>query len=218
MALIDVDAYRYPISTTSVMCRCLQATSKEFKFKLVATSIHELGKDLPVSFAFSSFSIVYFRLHRALPICCKQIVSPWHFCPRSFWFGRRQMVWSGLRVPSQWQRPLMHGIRLAHTSRLLQVSSPSRPEITYIISTPVYVCYIYACVRVYMRSLLSKSICIEAVHLTSFGRQTNHQYVTIVNIHHIAFTRAPAVLTANFYCYHKHYHVSAREGWTRAKK
>ena len=46
--------------------------------------------------------------------------------------------------------------------------------------------------------------------LTSFGRQTNHQCVTIVNIHQIAFTRAPAVLTANFYCYHEHYHVGAR--------
>ena len=51
---------------------------------------------------------------------------------------------------------------------------------------------------------------IEAVHLTSFGRQTNHRCVTIVNIHHIAFTRAPAVLTANLYCYHEHYHVGAR--------
>ena len=50
------------------------------------------------------------------------------------------------------------------------------------------------------------ALCIEAVHLTSFGRQTNHQCVTIVNIHHIAFTRAPAVLTANFYCYHEHHH------------
>ena len=29
-------------------------------------------------------------------------------------------------------------------------------------------------------------------------------------IHHIAFTRAPAVLTASFYCYHEHYHVGAR--------
>ena len=46
------------------------------------------------------------------------------------------------------------------------------------------------------------------MHLTSFGRQTNHQCVTIVNTHHIAFTRAPAVLTANFY-YHEHYHVGA---------
>ena len=44
---------------------------------------------------------------------------------------------------------------------------------------------------------------IEAVHLTSFGGQANHQTecVTIVNIHHVAFTCAPAVLTANFYCY-----------------
>ena len=25
---------------------------------------------------------------------------------------------------------------------------------------------------------------IEAVHLTSFGRKTNHEFVTIVNIHH----------------------------------
>ena len=39
---------------------------------------------------------------------------------------------------------------------------------------------------------------IEAVHLTSFGRQTNHQCMTIMNIHHIA-----AALTANFYCYHE---------------
>ena len=51
---------------------------------------------------------------------------------------------------------------------------------------------------------------IEAVQLTSFGRQTNHQCVTIVNIHHIAFTRATAVWTGNFYCYHEHYHVGAR--------
>ena len=29
---------------------------------------------------------------------------------------------------------------------------------------------------------------IEAVRLTSFGRQTNHQCVTIVNLYHIAFT------------------------------
>ena len=45
--------------------------------------------------------------------------------------------------------------------------------------------------------------------LTSFGRQTNHYCVTVVNIHRIAFTRPPAVLTANFYC-HEHYHVGAR--------
>ena len=51
---------------------------------------------------------------------------------------------------------------------------------------------------------------IEAVQLTSFGRQTNHQCVTIVNIHHIAFTRATAVWTGNFCCYHEHYHVGAR--------
>ena len=51
---------------------------------------------------------------------------------------------------------------------------------------------------------------IEAVHLTSFGSQTDHQCVTIVNIHHIAFTRATAVMTANFYCYHEHYHVGTR--------
>ena len=54
----------------------------------------------------------------------------------------------------------------------------------------------------------------EGVHLTSFGRQTNHQDVTIVNIHHIAFTRAPATLTANFYCYHEHYHLGAHPLYT----
>ena len=51
---------------------------------------------------------------------------------------------------------------------------------------------------------------IEAGHLTSLGPQTNHQCVTIVNIRHIAFTRATTVLTANFYCYHEHYHVGVR--------
>ena len=51
---------------------------------------------------------------------------------------------------------------------------------------------------------------IEAVHLTSFGGQTNHQCMTIVNIHHITFTHAPAVLMANFCCYHEHYHVGAQ--------
>ena len=51
---------------------------------------------------------------------------------------------------------------------------------------------------------------IDAVHLTSFGWQTNHQCMTIVNIHHITFTHAPAVLKANFCCYHEHYHVGAQ--------
>ena len=51
---------------------------------------------------------------------------------------------------------------------------------------------------------------IEAVHLTSFAGQTNHQWVTIVNSHHIAFTCAPAALTTNYCCYHEHYHVGAR--------
>ena len=50
------------------------------------------------------------------------------------------------------------------------------------------------------------------VHLimTSCDRQTNYQSVTGVNIHRIAFTRALAVLSTNFYCYHEHYHVGEK--------
>ena len=48
---------------------------------------------------------------------------------------------------------------------------------------------------------------IEGVHLTAVDRQTNHQCVTGVDIHQIAVTCAPTVLSINFYCYHEHYHA-----------
>ena len=71
--------------------------------------------------------------------------------------------------------------------------------------------YVYMAIRIWHQcTLVARWLPIEAVHLTSFGRQTNHQCMAIVNIHHIAFTRATAVLTANFYCYHERYHVGAR--------
>ena len=40
--------------------------------------------------------------------------------------------------------------------------------------------------------------------MTSCDRQTNYQRVTG------AFTRALAVLSTNFYCYHEHYHVGEK--------
>ena len=46
--------------------------------------------------------------------------------------------------------------------------------------------------------------------------KTNHHCVcvTVVSIHHVAFTRAPSMLTANFCCYHGHYHVGEKPPYT----
>ena len=60
---------------------------------------------------------------------------------------------------------------------------------------------------------LDKGLSMEVVHLTSFSRQTNQQCVTIVNLHHVIIAlhvHPAAVLTANFYRYHEHYHVGTR--------
>ena len=56
-------------------------------------------------------------------------------------------------------------------------------------------------------------VLIEGVHLTSFDRQTKHQCMTGVNLHHIcrsSLAGAPAVLWTNFYCYHERYHVGEK--------
>ena len=74
-------------------------------------------------------------------------------------------------------------------------------QCTEVLCIPMYCCmYLYRCKTLPLRPCTSR-------HLDG---KTNHQCMTVVSSHHIAFTHASSVLASTFYCYYEPYHVGEK--------